>query len=113
MVNLAKKREQKAIKMLIRKNPERCSICKVYFEDYYSDLDHHAYYTCTGYDKKGKLQVTSQCCADKIGKIINIGLCGYFDPSEFEEILKQHPLYNELNKESVFSENLKKYGLSR
>ena len=80
---------QKELNMLLRKNSDRCSICKQHYDDLL------VIYTCIGYDKRRKLQATSQCCHHKLVKIIRIGLCGVVNPEEFDEVLKDHPLYDE------------------
>ncbi|MBX9703003.1 MAG: hypothetical protein K2X39_02500 [Silvanigrellaceae bacterium] len=89
---MTEKKLQKKINKLHEKNPARCSMCKLDFRD---DC---ASYTCTGYDSIGRLQVTSQCCHQKIKRLVNIGLCGFIDPNEFNEEIKKHPLYEQFYK---------------
>lgn len=73
----------------MRKNQGRCSICKTHYDE------NEVVYVCMGYDKRRKLQSTTKCCYQKLEKTLQIGLCGYIDPKEADEILKDHPLYNE------------------
>ncbi|MFX8106621.1 hypothetical protein ABTK92_20135, partial [Acinetobacter baumannii] len=65
------------------------SICKVDFGDDFAS------YTCTCFDSIGRLQVTSQCCHEKIKRLVNIGLCGFIDPDDFSDAIKKHPLYKQ------------------
>ena len=89
------KKLQKQIDKLHEKNPGRCSICKIDFSDDFAS------YTCTGYDSIGRLQVTSQCCHEKIKRLVNIGLCGFIDPDEFNGAIKKHPLYEQFYNVSI------------
>lgn len=82
------KKLQKQIAKLMEKNQGNCSICKRTFDD------ESVVYTCTGYDKIRRLQVTSYCCNEKIVNVVNIGVMGYFNPDDFEELMSNHPLAN-------------------
>lgn len=79
--------QKKEINKIMNKHPERCSICKEYF-----DNDDRFVYTVFGYDKYNRMQLTTGCCAEFITRPISLGICGCFDPSDYEEILKDHPL---------------------
>ena len=97
-----KSKYQKDLKLLMRKNSDRCSICKLPYDD---DC---AVFTCIGYDSQRKLQQTTKCCADKIVEIKSIGVCGYLDPNEdFGEIIKNHPMYSDVYKPKSKSSKIK------
>ncbi len=83
-----KTKYQRDLALLQRKHADRCSICYTRFGD------DEAVYTVTGYDKRQKLQVSSECCANQIVDVRLIGVCGYFDEAEFDAILADHPLYD-------------------
>lgn len=80
---------QKKINKLLNKNAGRCSICKTAYDEEVLT------YTCTGLDKIKRLQTTSSCCKDRIVKVISIGVAGFFDSENSEEIMSNHPLYHE------------------
>ena len=82
----------------MRKNEGRCSICKRYFDEDYVT------HTCSGYDQLHRLQVTSKCCRDKLKRVIHIGLCGYMDPDDVDEAMKEHPLYEAFHKKKKVPE---------
>ena len=81
---LATDAQVKEINALIKKYPDSCSIChEVYDED---DVT----YTVFGYDRKGKIQVTTGCCAGMLTEPVLLGVCGCFDPEERDEIMQNH-----------------------
>ena len=92
---------EKTRKLLLRKNYNRCSICKSKLRD--EALD-NSIFTYVGYDSHRKLQYTSSCCQKLLLKVVDIGVCGPFDgvcgPFDDEEMLiaiKKHPLFNNFN----------------
>ena len=82
------KRQQRELNKLMQKNQGRCSICKNHYDE--NDL----IYIYMGYDKRRKLQTTTKCCYHKLEKVLQIGFCGYADPDDMDEIIKDHPLYH-------------------
>ena len=83
-----KKRDKQRDKIL-RKNDGKCTICKGYFPDDPRIVT----YTCFGYDKLKRLQLTSGCCSHKLEKVIELGLFGDVEPEDVEETMQNHPLY--------------------
>jgi len=83
------------LKLLMRKHPDRCSICKTEFDE------EAVTYTVMGYDKYHRVQATSGCCADLIVNVKQIGLAGYFDPTSFEETMLSHPMYSTFMKKPL------------
>ena len=80
----------KEYKLLMRKNPGRCSICKEYF-----DLEEYEAFTVVGYDERRKLQITAECCEGQILVATSIGIIGHIEnKEEFNESIKDHPLYD-------------------
>ena len=76
----------KEINVLIKKYPDSCSVChEAYDEDSVT-------YTVFGYDRKGKMQVTTGCCAATLVEPVLLGVCGCFDPDERDEIMQGHPM---------------------
>lgn len=76
----------KKINALIKKYPDSCSICHKVYDDGY------VIYTVFGYDIKGKMQITTGCCAKSLKKTVLLGVCGCFDPKERDEIMQKHPM---------------------
>ncbi len=81
---------QKELDKLMRKNRGRCSLCK---QTYPAT---EVVFTCVGYDKRHKLQTTTLCCHHKLVKVLHLGLSGRLPPEHAEEVMKSHPLKNEL-----------------
>ncbi|PJG60237.1 hypothetical protein [Aeromonas cavernicola] len=86
---------EKDLARLNKKGTDVCSICHVPFDD--DDV----VYTVFGYNRLGKLQVTSGYCIDKIVDVRLIGLCGEFDPDRFNAYLREHPLYESFMKKKA------------
>ncbi|OED44681.1 hypothetical protein ACH42_07005 [Endozoicomonas sp. (ex Bugula neritina AB1)] len=84
------RRLQRDLKKLMSKNQGRCSICKNHYNE------DALVYTCVGYDSRRKLQTTTQCCYFKLVKVLQLGFCGYVHPDDMDDIIKEHPLYQEL-----------------
>jgi hypothetical protein len=78
------KKLNKEMQRIVKKNPKRCSICKEPFKA------GAVYYTCFGYDRLGRFQVTSGCCHEQLERILQLGVFGPVDP---DESIKKHPLY--------------------
>jgi hypothetical protein len=96
---------QRQINKLYKKHEDKCSICKKNFSENDTDL----VFTCTGFDKLRRLQMTSYCCNHKIVNIINLGLMGYFDTKDYAEIMKKHPMFEDFKKKNKnFLENIEK-----
>lgn len=88
---------EKDFARLNKKGTDVCSICHVPFDDGLTEVT----YTVFGYNRLGKLHVTSGCCIDKIVDVRLIGLCGEFDPEHFNEYLQDHPLYDSFMKKQA------------
>ena len=84
----------KQVEKLYKKNKDKCSMCKHRFDE---DV---ITYTCTGFDQLSRLQMTSGCCQEKIKRIIKIGLMGYVENDDFEDIMKKHPLNDKFNEQA-------------
>lgn len=81
---------EKDLARLNKKGTEACSICHTPFSG------NAMVFTVVGYDRLGKLQVTTGCCAERIVDIRSLGLCGFFEQERADEYLRQHPLYETL-----------------
>ena len=92
------KQLQKELGKLMSKNQGRCSICKAHYDE------NKLVYICMGYDKRRKLQTTSECCYHKLVKTLQIGFCGYADPDDMDDIIKGHPLHDEFHGKKVEAE---------
>lgn len=90
-----KSKYEKDLARLQKKGTDHCTLCGEHFED------HEMVYTVFGYNRLGKLHVTSGCCVDRIAHIRLIGLCGVFDPDNFDEYLRNHPLYDTFMKKQA------------
>lgn len=83
---MATQAERKKINALMKKHKDSCSICHEAFDD------DSVTYTVFGYDQKDIMQVTSGCCAATLGEPVVLGVCGYFDPDDFDKIMQKHPM---------------------
>lgn len=84
-----KTKYQKDLERLQIKGTDHCTLCGAPFDD-----DDDITYTVFGYTKLGKLQVTSGCCIDRIVDVRLIGLYGDIDLSDYNDYLREHPLYD-------------------
>jgi hypothetical protein len=90
---------QNQIEKLYTKNKYQCSICKKKLggEDVIS-------YTCTGFDVSKTLQMTSGCCKNKIIKMVSIGLIGAMEFIDYDEEMKNHPMYEPSISPAIYGE---------
>lgn len=90
-----KTKYEKDLARLNKKGTEACSICHTPFSG------NAMVFTVVGYDRLGKLQVTTGCCAERIVDIRSLGLCGFFEQEMTDEYLRQHPLYERVMKKKA------------